>query len=59
MHRDFRIALHHHRILKGDQVLALDVHQLPPHLLGFLQFGEAHHHQAAHHQDPDTLAEAR
>ena len=43
------VMLHHNGIIEGDQLLALDVHQLPPHQLGLLGLGKTNHHQTAHH----------
>ena len=52
VHLALGVVLHHHRILQGDQLLALDVHQLAPHLLGLLSLGKPHHHKAAHPNQP-------
>jgi hypothetical protein len=42
------LSFHHHRVIEGDQSLALNVHQLAAHLLGLRDSGEADHYKAAH-----------
>ena len=48
MHLASGVMLHHNGIIEGDQLLALDIHQLPPHQLGLLDLGKTNHHQTAH-----------